>query len=108
MATIYDVADKAGYSIATVSKVLNNNQNVSDLARNKVLDAIQELDYIPNSSARTLVTKQSKMIGVVLGIELNHPFFSPVLEELRAFSDMYNYDLLFVSRRIEGEENFTD
>lgn len=79
MATIYDVAKEAAYSISTVSKVLNNSTNVSSRARKKVLEAIETLDYVPNSSARTLATKKSNMIGVVfsenLGVGMAHPFF---------------------------------
>lgn len=112
MATIYDVAKQAGYSISTVSKVLNKSTNVSDRARKKVLKVISDLEYIPNSSARTLATKISNMIGVVfsenLGIGMAHPFFGPVIEGFRQFVDMYNYDLLFVSRSIKDEENYID
>lgn len=112
MATIYDVAKEAGYSISTVSKVLNNSTNVSERARKKVQGAITALGYVPSSSARTLATKKSQMIGVVfsenLGIGMAHPFFGPVIEGFRQFVDIYNYDLLFVSRSIKGEENYTD
>ena len=45
---IYDVSNKAGVSIATVSRVLNGNAKVSSATRNKVLDAMKELDYTPN------------------------------------------------------------
>ena len=44
---IYDVSNKAGVSIATVSRVLNGNAKVSSATRNKVLDAMKELDYTP-------------------------------------------------------------
>jgi len=112
MATIYDVAKEAAYSISTVSKVLNNSTNVSSRARKKVLEAIETLDYVPNSSARTLATKKSNMIGVVfsenLGVGMAHPFFGPVIEGFRKFVDMHNYDLLFVSRSIKGEESYTN
>ncbi|MGP6146418.1 LacI family DNA-binding transcriptional regulator [Jeotgalibaca sp. A122] len=112
MATIYDVAKEAGYSISTVSKVLNNSTNVSERARKKVQQAITALGYVPSSSARTLATKKSQMIGVVfsenLGVGMAHPFFGPVIEGFRQFVDIYNYDLLFVSRSIKGEENYTD
>ena len=51
---IYDVSKKAGVSIATVSRVLNGNANVSDKTKNKVLVAMKELDYTPNIFARGL------------------------------------------------------
>lgn len=112
MATIYDVAKAAGYSITTVSKVLNNAPNVSKRARKKVLGAIQELDYMPYSSARTLATKKSNMIGVVfseaLGVGISHPFFSGVIEAFRKQVERYHYDLLFVSRNIGLHQNYHD
>lgn len=103
MVTIYDIAEKAGYSIATVSKVLNNKQ-VSDKAKKAVLKVVDELGYTPNSSARTLATKKSWMIAVVfaedLGIGIAHPFFSRVIEGFKKHVELYNYDLLFLSRHM--------
>ncbi|GAA4080920.1 LacI family DNA-binding transcriptional regulator [Amphibacillus indicireducens] len=102
MTTIYDIAKRSGYSITTVSKVLNNYTNVSQKAKKSVLDAIEELGYTPNSSARTLATNKSWMIGVVfaehLGVGIAHPFFSEVIEGFKKHIELYNYDLLFVSR----------
>lgn len=103
MVTIYDIADHAGYSIATVSKALNNKK-VSEKARRKILDAVEELHYTPNASARTLATNKSWMIGVVfgenLGIGIAHPFFGQVIEGFKKHAELYNYDLLFVSRHM--------
>lgn len=69
MATIRDVAEYANVSISTVSLVLNNNPAVKHETRYKVLDAIRELNYVPNQSARSLVTKQSRVIGVIKGVD---------------------------------------
>ncbi|GEK88434.1 transcriptional regulator, LacI family [Alkalibacterium putridalgicola] len=103
MVTIYDIAEHAGYSIATVSKALNNKK-VSEKARRKIMEAVEELHYTPNSSARTLATNKSWMIGVVfgenLGIGIAHPFFSQVIEGFKKHVELYNYDLLFVSRHM--------
>lgn len=103
MVTIYDIAKHSGYSIATVSKALNN-KNVSEKARLKIMDAVDELHYTPNSSARTLATNKSWMIGIVfdenLGFGLAHPFFSQVIEGFKKHVELYNYDLLFVSRHM--------
>ncbi|OJF94728.1 LacI family DNA-binding transcriptional regulator [Alkalibacterium sp. 20] len=103
MVTIYDIADHTGYSIATVSKALNNKK-VSEKARRKILDAVEELHYTPNSSARTLATNKSWMIGVVFGENLGsgiaHPFFGQVIEGFKKHAELYNYDLLFVSRHM--------
>lgn len=60
-----DVAKLAGVSHQTVSRVLNDSPNVKEQTRDRVLSAIRELDYRPNSAARALVTRHSKTLGVV-------------------------------------------
>ncbi|GAE26481.1 transcriptional regulator [Halalkalibacter wakoensis JCM 9140] len=102
MTTIYDIAKKTGFSITTVSKVLNNYSDVSDKTRKIILEAVNELDYHPSSSARTLTTKKSWTIGVVF-IEtygMEHPFFNAVIESFRKNAQKNGYDLLFASNQI--------
>lgn len=65
MNTIHDVAKLAGVSIATVSNVLNNNNKVSPNTAQRVRQAIQELNYIPNTLAKSLKTSNSRIIGVL-------------------------------------------
>lgn len=65
-ATIKDVARVAGVSFATVSRVVNNSKPVDEPIRSRVLDAIEQLRYVPNSHARTLQTRQSRCLGVML------------------------------------------
>jgi DNA-binding LacI/PurR family transcriptional regulator len=60
-----DVARLAGVSHQTVSRVLNDSPNVKEATKERVLGAIRELDYRPNSAARTLVTRRSQTLGVV-------------------------------------------
>jgi len=60
-----DVAKLAGVSHQTVSRVLNDSPHVKEQTRDRVLAAIRELDYRPNSAARALVTRRSKTLGVV-------------------------------------------
>ena len=62
--TIYDVAQKAGVSISTVSRVLNNNPNVLEETRQKVLKTIEEMNFKPNPIARGLVIKQTNLVEV--------------------------------------------
>ena len=52
--TIYDISEKAGVSIATVSRVLNGSNNVSEKTKKKVLDVINQYEYTPNAFARGL------------------------------------------------------
>ncbi|MBO4881463.1 MAG: LacI family DNA-binding transcriptional regulator [Firmicutes bacterium] len=65
-ATIKDIAQAANVSIATVSRVLNNNPLVTTDTKKKVMKAARSLDYIPNSSAKSLKTHQTKTIGFVI------------------------------------------
>ena len=61
--TIYDISEKAGVSIATVSRVLNGSNNVSEKTKQKVLDVIQKYEYTPNAFARGLGLNSMKTIG---------------------------------------------
>lgn len=63
--TIYDVATEAGVSLATVSRVINGSSVVKEATRQKVLDAIQQLDFKPNQVARGLATSKTTTIAVV-------------------------------------------
>ena len=76
--TIYSVADAAGVSIATVSRVVQGTGAVSERTRSKVLDAIERLDYMPTAAARSLAVRQHEALGLVLP-ELTGPYFSELL-----------------------------
>ncbi|MGI8314718.1 LacI family DNA-binding transcriptional regulator [Halobacillus mangrovi] len=108
MVTIYDIAKKTGYSITTVSKVINNYQDVSEKTKKAIQLALEENGYLPNSHARTLTTKKSWTIGVVftesLGVGMTHPFFNQVIESFRKQVEFSGYDLLFASRSISNQK----
>ncbi|RHW39003.1 LacI family transcriptional regulator [Neobacillus notoginsengisoli] len=74
MASIKDVAGRAGVSVATVSRVLNDKGYVSEESRKKVQQAIKDLNYKPNAVARSLFNKQSKTIGLMVP-DIMNPFF---------------------------------
>jgi LacI family fructose operon transcriptional repressor len=84
MASIKDVADAAGVSIATVSRVLTDKPHVSEELRRRVLDAVETLGYRPNRIARSLRTQQSATIGLVVS-DIRNPYFTAVS---RAVEDM--------------------
>ena len=83
MATVYDVAEKAGVSIATVSRVFNNSDAVSLSAREKVTAAARSLGYTPNLAARSLMRKRTDTIGVVLP-DMHGEFFSELVRGIDA------------------------
>lgn len=72
--TIEDVARYTGVSIRTVSRVINSRPDVAQATRERVLQAIEELNYRPNSLAQSMVTGSTKTIGVVLP-DISNPFF---------------------------------
>lgn len=76
--TIRDVAKYSGVSVSTVSRVLNRHPDVSEAVRARVLEAVQVLHYVPNNSARDLVSPPPDAIGVVVR-GMGNPFFAPVI-----------------------------
>lgn len=89
--TLNDVAKFAGVSIKTVSRVLNNEPNVSESTLNKVKKAIAELNYVPNTSARRLSSGKSFTIGIGMGWPVNVPFTSTVIENALKESNRLGY-----------------
>ncbi|WP_105168300.1 LacI family DNA-binding transcriptional regulator [Pseudoalteromonas sp. T1lg23B] len=81
MATIYQVSELAGVSLATVSRVMNNNTKVSDKTKQKVLKAMAELGYQPNSIAQSLASNRSNSVGVLVS-ELHGPFFGDMMSAI--------------------------
>lgn len=74
MVSSNDVAKKAGVSQSTVSRVINNPESVSKMKREKVERVMKELNYIPNSVARSLISNKTNQISLISGT-LNNPFF---------------------------------
>lgn len=101
MVDIREIARLAGVSTATVSKVLNNYTEVSDATKERILKIVEEVGYIPNSSARALSTKRTWLIGIVysehLHIGLEHNYFSGVLEAFKREIEQFGYDVVFIS-----------
>ena len=76
--TIYAVAERARVSIATVSRVLQGSSVVTEATREKVLDAVRELDYTPSGAARSLAERRHHTLGLVLP-ELGGPYYAELL-----------------------------
>ncbi|MGP0584122.1 LacI family DNA-binding transcriptional regulator [Paenibacillus timonensis] len=109
MITIYDIAQFTGFSPTTVSKVFNGYSDVSEKTRRKILDAADELGYVPNAHARSLTTKRSWMIGVLFiepsGAGILHPYFGGVIEGFKQIATSKGYDLMFISKDIGGKRS---
>ncbi|UQZ86473.1 HTH-type transcriptional regulator DegA [Paenibacillus konkukensis] len=77
MVTIYDIAKKANVSPMTVSRVINHSPAISEATRLKVEAVIREMDYIPNKQARGLVSKETKLVSLVIP-DIANPFFTTI------------------------------
>lgn len=89
MASIRDVAQKAGVGVGTVSRVINGSGYVAEKTREKIENAIHELEYTPNELARNLFKNRTGIIGVLVP-DLDHPFFSAFARETEIA--LYNND----------------
>ena len=94
--TIQDVAKKAEVSVATVSRVMNGNYPVKKETKERVLEVIAELNYIPNMQARELTTQQSTTIGVIVP-SINNMFFTEVVDGIDKYIRDTNYSLMLTS-----------
>lgn len=91
--TIYDVAEHAGVAISTVSRVLNNSQDVSDATRERVMSAIRELQFRPNRTAKSLAQRTTRTIAVAVPT-FTTPFHNELLKGVRDRLDDADIDLL--------------
>ncbi|MCC6147905.1 MAG: LacI family DNA-binding transcriptional regulator [Anaerolineaceae bacterium] len=103
MSTLYDVAKYAGVSIATVSRTLSNQMVVHPDTRARVMDAIEKLEYIPNSLAQGLASKRSYVLGLIIPDIIN-PFFSYVARGCEDSCRARNYDLAIYSVDSQEQE----
>ena len=76
--TINEIAERAGVSKATVSRVLNNSKPVSDEVKKRVLEVIEASNFKPNAVARSLSMRKSHLIGIILP-DLSNPVFSRII-----------------------------
>ena len=102
--TIYNLAKELDLAPSTISKALNNLPGVSEQKRKMIVEYAQKVKYVPTSSARTLKAKNTYSIGIIysekLGIGLEHPFFSPILDSFKKYVENEGYELCFISSKL--------
>ena len=93
MATVRDVARRAGVSVSTVSHVLNQTRFVSDELRERVMAAMRELQFEPNAAARMLSLKRSNTIGLIVS-DIRNPFFASVARGVEDVAQECGYTVI--------------
>ncbi|MEF3302087.1 LacI family DNA-binding transcriptional regulator [Paenibacillus sp. GYB003] len=104
MVTRDDVARRAGVSVAVVSYVINNKAVVKEATRQKVLEAIRELGYNPNLTARSLKTKRTNQIGVLFN-NIGNSFETGIALGLELKARQYGQSLIFQTYAPEEEDH---
>jgi LacI family transcriptional regulator len=94
--TIKDVAKRAGVGIATVSRTLHGSSQVSPETAARVLAAVEELGYRPNTTAQSLVSGRSHMLGLVVS-DITNPFFPELVKGFEDVALQNGYDVLVAS-----------
>lgn len=93
MATVYDVAARAGVSVGTVSRYLTGNGYVGEASRARIAAAIAELGYVPNRAAASLTTKATGLLGFVAS-DLRNPFTAEIASALGQAARTGGYGLV--------------
>ena len=103
--TISDVARLAGVSTATVSHTINNTRYVSEETKEKVFQAIAELGYTPDASARSFRTGKKKTVGFIVP-DISNKFFGTMIESVENYLSAHGYQLIIANTKenMEREE----
>lgn len=102
MVTVYDVAARAGVSIATVSRALNDRARISGATRERILQIAADLGYEPNEIARSLTGKASRTVALLLP-DIANPFFPELVSGVQSITDAHEH-LLLLCRTSDDEQ----
>jgi LacI family transcriptional regulator len=94
LVTIYDVAKEANVSAMTVSRVINNKGRISEATRIRVRKIMDELGYVPNTVARSLVLQETKILSLLI-TDITNPFYTTIARGAEDAAMRFGYKLLF-------------
>jgi len=103
--TIKDVARNANVSISTVSRVINDSKPVSEEIKRKVVEVIDELGYVPNPVARSLVMKKSRLIGIIVPDIANY-YTGELLNAFEEIAKTYDYEVILCNSYGNTQQEF--
>lgn len=106
--TMKDVAEKAGVSPSTVSRVISGNEKISDDTKEKVFKIMDELDYHPNIAARNLANSKTRTLGLILPSAtkdfIHNPFFIKVIAGISRSAKEHGYYIMYGNAEDEKDE----
>lgn len=104
MVSIKDISIRCGVSVATVSKALNDHNDISEATKSNIRKVASEMGYFPNSFARALKTNRTYNIGVLFVDEaqsgLTHEYFANVLDSFKVEAESHGYDITFINKHM--------
>lgn len=106
---IKELAKRVGVSSATVSRVLNNSGYVKEETRKRVLEAVEEYNYVPNAIARNLSINDNPSIGVIIP-DIENEFFFKAISGISEIADTYRYNIVYfgTNETLSKEHEFLD
>ncbi len=104
MATIKDIARQAGVAPSVVSRALNNKYGVKNSTKELIQKIAREMDYYPNTAARSLVTRRTETIGVIMA-DLSEPYYSQIIKGMEYVASQTGFTLLFSNSYESIEHN---
>lgn len=102
--TIRDVARKAGVSVATVSRYINQNAPVSTEAAERLNQVMSELRYVPHATARNLASRKTRVIGLLL-TNMDNDFFAPLVNGIEQIVRQEHYNLLVATYHADNRDS---
>lgn len=104
MVTIKDIARIAGVAPSVVSRAINNKYGVKESTRQRILEIARELNYYPNAAARSLVTRKTQTIGVMMA-DISEPYYSQIIKGMEFVADKTGFTLLFSNSQEQVEHS---
>ena len=101
--TIYQVAKESGYSLATVSRVINNKENVTEETKIKVMEVIEKLGYKPSAIAQGLAKSKSTNVGIVIPNSM-HMYVASMLSGMVDIAKIYGFQTTLFTTTQNTEE----
>lgn len=105
-----DIARLSGVSRSTVSRVVNDDPNVSEATRQRVLEVIAKYNFTPNMAARSLVTQRTQVLGIyipyIVGDVFSDPYYPTFIQAITAHANEQDYDvMLWLKSSMAGPEH---